>query len=157
GATAAKLGMKEYMYVLHRAPEVMAGSGYSEVADIYASGVTLYRLVNGDSFFSLPPAADVADLIAAGKFPDRSSYRDFVPRQWRIVINKAMNVDAGMRFHSAAEMRYEIERLKAFMNWQERQMANGGAEWTATRDSRSYRVARERFGPNSWHIQVQKG
>lgn len=157
GATLAKLGMKEYMYILHRAPEIMAGSPDSELADIYASGVTLYRIVNGDSFFTLPPAADVSDLVAEGKFPDRSLYRDFVPRQWRVVINKAMNADSTMRFQSAAEMRRAIEKLKAFVNWQERQLSCGGAEWTAVVNGRCYRVAREKVGSNVWRIEVQKG
>lgn len=43
--------VKQYQYLLHLAPEVNSFRDYSCLSDIYACGITFYRLVNGDSFF----------------------------------------------------------------------------------------------------------
>lgn len=152
----SKLGIKEYKYVLHMAPEVSSGGKYSVFADIYACGVTMYRLINGDSFFSVPPADDVADLIAAGRFPDRSHYREFVPRQWRSLINKALSVDPARRFKSAEDMRHAVEHTKACANWYEK-MLNNGTSWISTQDLRCVLVTRRRTSAEVWTIEVKKG
>jgi len=48
--------LKQYQYLLHLAPEVRKFSDYTYQADIYACGMTLYRLVNSDNYIpSLPP------------------------------------------------------------------------------------------------------
>jgi serine/threonine protein kinase len=67
------LGVKAYNYVAHLAPEVRLTGIYTEQADLYACGVTLYRLVNGDTY--LPPvvAPEVSALAAAGKSPTGAS------------------------------------------------------------------------------------
>jgi serine/threonine protein kinase len=41
---------KQYQYRLHLAPEVRKMTDYTQVSDIYACGVALYRLVNGDTY-----------------------------------------------------------------------------------------------------------
>ena len=108
----AKLGIKDYKYVLHLAPEVAGGAPYSVVADIYSCGVTMYRLINGDSFSSMPSGSDIFDLASAGKFPDRTRYREFVPRAWRTLINKTMSVEPNARFRTAEELRHAIESMQ---------------------------------------------
>ncbi|MFW1568050.1 protein kinase domain-containing protein, partial [Vibrio parahaemolyticus] len=42
--------IKGYQYLIHLAPEVSTFADHDELADVYAAGVTLYRLVNGDSY-----------------------------------------------------------------------------------------------------------
>jgi serine/threonine protein kinase len=49
---------KQYQYRLHLAPEVRKMTDYTQVSDIYACGVTLYRLVNGDTYL---PSIDFAE------------------------------------------------------------------------------------------------
>jgi eukaryotic-like serine/threonine-protein kinase len=156
GVNPAKLGMKDYKYVVHMAPEVAAGAPYHVNADIYACGVTMYRLVNGDSFFSVPTGGDLLDLIQAGKFPDRSHYRDFIPRPWRVVINRAMSVEPGSRYPSAADMRHAVESLKARVNWQERRLSNGFL-WTAAHDGRCVAVTLVQRSRKLWEVEVRKG
>uniref|UniRef100_Q01T23 Serine/threonine protein kinase n=1 Tax=Solibacter usitatus (strain Ellin6076) TaxID=234267 RepID=Q01T23_SOLUE len=156
GIDPAKLGIKDYKYVLHLAPEVSAGDPYSVVADVYACGVTMYRLANGDSFFEVPLGADILDLAAAGKFPDRSRYREFIPKPWRVLINRAMNVDPCSRFQTAEELRHALEGVKAFMNWQERALPNG-IRWSAGHDLRCFEVTRQRVGGDEWLVELKKG
>ncbi|MBI1954952.1 MAG: serine/threonine protein kinase, partial [Acidobacteria bacterium] len=84
------LGVKDYAYTLHLAPEVKSPNDYTVLTDIYACGVTLYRLVNGDTFLPTIPPAEVLKLARQGKFPDRTAYRDFVPRPLRLITNRAL-------------------------------------------------------------------
>lgn len=151
-----KLGIKDYKYILHLAPEVAAGAPYSVVSDIYACGLTMYRLVNGDSFFTVPTGADIYCLAAAGKFPDRTQYREFVPKPWRVLINRAMNVNPSARFQDAEELRHSLESMKAFMSWNERAFTNG-IEWTSGHDSRCFDVTRRKTGLNEWLVELKKG
>jgi serine/threonine protein kinase len=156
GVDPAKLGIKDYKYVLHLAPEVAAGAPYTIAADIYACGVTMYRLVNGDSLFAAAFGSDIMDLAAAGKFPDRTTYREFVPRAWRVLINKAMSVQPVSRFQTAEELRHALERMKAFMDWKEK-LLPGGVRWTAKRDGRVFEVSRQQTGSQQWAIEFRKG
>jgi serine/threonine-protein kinase len=156
GVDPLKLGIKDYKYILHLAPEVAHRGMHSVAADIYACGVTMYRLVNGDSFFEVPPGADIYDLAAAGKFPDRSQYREFVPKPWRVLINKAMNVDPRSRFLTAEKLRHALEGLKVFMTWHENALPNG-VRWTSGHLNRCFEVTRQKTGVNEWTVELKKG
>jgi serine/threonine protein kinase len=156
GIDPAKLGIKDYKYVLHLAPEVAAGHPNSVAADIYACGVTMYRLVNGDSFIAVPPGADISDLAAAGKFPDRSHYREFVPKPWRTLINRAMNIDPSVRPGTAEELRHALEGMKACMSWYERILTNG-VRWTSAHDCRICELTRRQIGTDEWLVELKKG
>jgi serine/threonine protein kinase len=107
-----------YGYRAHLAPEVITRDETTHKSDVYALGVTMYRMLNGDAL--LPTYANVLeleDLIVRGKFPNRSSYRPFVPRNLRTIVNRAMNVDPDKRFNSARSMRHAIEQLDIYCDW----------------------------------------
>jgi serine/threonine protein kinase len=156
GIDPTALGMKDYNYVIHQAPEIVRTTDYYIGTDIYACGVTLYRLVNGDSVLPTVPVNEIRGLTQDGKFPDHTRYRDFVPRPLRVIINRAMNVDPSRRFQSASEMRHAVEQVKIEKNWSERILMNG-VEWTCGWNRKCYEVSR-RCGPNNrWEVLVQKG
>ncbi|MBI2169375.1 MAG: serine/threonine protein kinase [Actinobacteria bacterium] len=102
-----------YGYVAHLAPEVLTADETSVQTDVYALGVTAYRMLNGDA--SLPdPAAlpgSLEDAIIAGDFPDRHRFRAHVSERLRRVIRRALSVDPQRRYASAAELRHELERV----------------------------------------------
>jgi len=137
GISPMTIGMKGYLYTLHTAPEVLAGSPSTVQSEIYSCGATLFRLVNGDMFVASPP--DLSAEILAGTFPDRTHYRAFIPRQVRTVINRALNVDPKKRYQSAADLRHAIEQLSTFVNWQEALLTDG-IRWTATAGSKCYEI-----------------
>ncbi|MBK7653191.1 MAG: protein kinase [Flammeovirgaceae bacterium] len=60
--------IKQYQYFLHLAPEVQRVGDYTTLSDIYSCGVTLYRLVNGDSRLPSLPVSDLRELSRRGKF-----------------------------------------------------------------------------------------
>ena len=148
--------LNDFAYVPHLAPEVYLTREYSVASDIYGAGVTLYRLVNGDSFLPSISPAELRQQSIEGKFPNRKLYRDFIPRQLRSIINKAMNVDPTSRFASAEEMRHSLEQVKIEMNWREKALTNG-SQWTCGWGDRIYEVSRTRADRHKWNLEVKKG
>jgi len=149
--------LKKYQYILHLAPEVNEFEDYTNLSDIYACGATFYRLVNGDVFLPRIPVHDARSLALAGKFPDRSKYRHFIPRSVRMVINRALNLDPGDRFQSADDMRHAIEQLSIKVDWEESLLPNGGILWKGQGDIFSYEIQLKQGTKNLWEIETRRG
>ena len=150
------LGVKDYAYILHLAPEIHSGGKYSILSDIYAVGVTLYRLINGDMYLPAIAASEIRQACLDGKYPDRTNYREFVPRAFRVLINRAIDVDPTRRFATAELMRHALEQIVICMNWSEQTMSNG-TRWAAGWDYKCYEVVRTRETSGKWLIETKKG
>ncbi|WP_119789370.1 serine/threonine-protein kinase [Flavobacterium anhuiense] len=101
-------------YIIHRAPETLVGNYINIQTDIYQTGLTFYRLVNGigniKNDFSKYGETKFEELKSKGKIPDTKNYEAFVPQKIRKIINKAVNINPLKRFSSALEMRRELEK-----------------------------------------------
>ena len=99
-------------YRPHLPPEAV-DDGYIQdpLGDVYASGVTLYRLLNGDDmlFSAAKPGADLDALVKAGKFPRRDRWLPHVPAAVRRVVRRAMHLDPSKRPQDADRLRHDIE------------------------------------------------
>lgn len=120
-ATLNKLIIPSIWYGTHAAPETYKNSIATIETDIFALGMTLYRMVNNISdwwhFVSSIPSAQ--KLMKNGKFIDKLPFKPYVPKAVEKIIKKACNADANKRYHSASEMRNAIEKLKYLYNWNE--------------------------------------
>lgn len=115
-----------YGYLTHVAPEVFQGEGTSILTDIYALGVTCYRLVNGDVLLPQPiDQSELQNMALNGQYPDRSQYMPYVTQSLRRTINQAMNVDPGKRFKSASQFRRSLEKIQLLCDWEIRQLRRG--------------------------------
>lgn len=149
--------LKQYQYVLHLAPEVRRLQDYTPLSDIYAAGVTLYRLVNGDSNLPQVTPARAHALARRGEFPPRNGYRDFIPQALRRLINKAMNVDPPLRYQSADEMRHALEHQPLLVDWSEA-IAPTKSTWTGSDAAGlQYEVIKEQQPNRRWAVQTRRG
>ncbi|MEQ8476165.1 MAG: protein kinase [Fulvivirga sp.] len=148
--------LKKYQYWMHLAPEVTSLSDYDYLSDIYSCGMTLYRLVNGDSF--LPPLSigEMRNKALEGKFPNRKAYREFIPVSLKRVINKALNVEPTERFESAEEMRHALEKIDLNHNWVENKLTNG-YRWRSSLGGKLVQLLKVENGNNDWEIELTQG
>jgi eukaryotic-like serine/threonine-protein kinase len=156
GLDLSTLGAKDYAYILHLAPEVILGKPYSVSSDIYACGVTLYRLVNGDSYLPTLLPEEIREACKAGYYPDRAKYRDFVPNPIKRLINKALEIDPAKRFRTAGEMRHALERVAVYMNWRERKLPDG-VQWNCCWLNCCHEVTKRLVDGKGWSLSVRKG
>lgn len=156
GVNLQYLGAKDYAYTMHLAPEVARPDDYGVLSDIYSCGMTLYRLVNGDSILPQLDLQQARALAVQGKYPSRSKYRLFVPRPFRVVINRAINLDPAKRYSSAAEMRHALEATRVELDWSERTLQNG-LLWTSLCDGMYYEVSCRKEHAGIWSVSVKKG
>lgn len=149
-------GVKEYAYVYHIAPEILLGGNFSERSDVYACGVTFYRLINGDNYLQYWDPLNLKKQIVEGKFPNRKRYRYFVTRPIRQIVNKAMNIDPKERYGSALEMRRALEKIEIQMNWKENALENG-VRWVCGWDGKCYEIILIQNNERSFDVKVSKG
>jgi eukaryotic-like serine/threonine-protein kinase len=128
-------GAPPWGYTEHLPPEALAGSGAidSVSGDIYALGVTLYRLLNGDGMMRAlaTNAADIPGLITAGKYPDRTKWQPHLHDRLRRVVRKAMHCEPSRRYASASDLRHALEGVRPMTSWVPVTIAGPGMAWEA--------------------------
>jgi len=106
-------------YATHLAPEFFADKTTTELTDIFASGVTLFRIVNNinDWQGQIKAIKNVDDKIKKGTLISSIGYAPHVPSKIKRVINKACHPNPIKRYQSAQEMRQSIEKLTPSICW----------------------------------------
>lgn len=159
-------------YVPHLPPEVLPNPGYIQdrVGDVWALGMTAYRLLNGDSFLNggrWPAQADLVDGIKKGSVPPREGFSRYIHPRLSRVIKKALMVDPARRFGTATEFRHALERSRPVVGWSE---LVSGEEWIGetgdgSRAWRAYMIVHkssaqfvlEKRGPSGTFRRVSAG
>lgn len=107
-------------YVCHLAPEVFGDATTSGITsaktDVWALGMTLYRLLHGDAFYQQLLAgkthADVRKMITDGGFSRWLDWLPHIPEAWRKFVRKAMHDDTNQRFPTAHAMSQALAKLQ---------------------------------------------
>lgn len=125
-------GMNINFYVSHGAPELRNQLCKPNVlTDIYAFGVTFFRMVNNISNWReiWPYNPDVKHAIQTGDFRRKNLYCPYVPGKIIRIIGKACNPDPQRRYQTAAEMRDALLKLHLCYNWHP--LENSEFNWQA--------------------------
>ena len=106
-------------YVTHFAPEIITSSQMSKLTDIYAMGVTLFRLLNQIQDWTKVVKQDPnhQKKIQRGTLVKSIGCRSFVPDRLCRIVNKATNPTPARRYRSTTEFRQALERLKPVERW----------------------------------------
>lgn len=144
------------MYIAGIPPECHAGVG-SIHSDIYQTGLTLYRAVNGNAFFETQrPAteAETAALTLSGKFPRRDRFMPHVPKRIRTILRTALSVDPSARYQSASEFADALARVDVDLDWVVRTFPDGELSWRADRSGQPAILVELRKAGKRWDIQI---
>lgn len=110
------------LYNSHTPPEARKYSDFSNKADIYQAGLTLYRMCNGNEYFNYMydhwrREGSLGVAIVQGKFPDRKYYLPHIPSKLRKIINKAINIDVDKRYNTILDMINDIAKVEENLDW----------------------------------------
>ena len=111
----------QYQYRYHIAPEVASSKEKENFkTDLYALGVTMHRLINGDeNWLKIIKPTELHKKIIKGKYPDRLNYRPDISLNLVKIINKALNINSLKRYQSAKKMLKDIEKKAIFrFDWE---------------------------------------
>jgi len=103
-------------YRLHVAPETLIQNQVSVLSDIYQTGLTIFRLLNGlglvrNRLTQVGNWDAYNDLVKNGQIVLPKDYQPFVPRSLKAIINKAINPNPTRRFSSPLDFRRSLEKL----------------------------------------------
>lgn len=145
-------------YTYHRAPEVFYNKAYCQQSDIYAIGVTAFRVFNGDSF--IKKNYHILDCIIKGTFPPRDvkAYRLDVPKKLIEVINTSLEVDILKRYTDAHQVRKALNNIRIPIDWI--LSVNNGLKqvWLGKSSSNIYKIeVSKKLLIDRYNIEVFKG
>jgi serine/threonine protein kinase len=127
----ASVGDKKY--APHLAKEIWEGLGTSRRTDVWALGMTLYRLVHGEEWYDTR-APDFL-LIQRGKYAQKLPWLPHVPKQWRNFIRKCLHDDQSHRFQDANGVLSNLANLPVAPNWI-CTYASAATSWSVTEGDR---------------------
>jgi eukaryotic-like serine/threonine-protein kinase len=131
-------------YADHLAKEVHAGKGTSIRSDIWAFGMTLYRLIHGRWWYQSHQSPSVS--VPKGGFAKKLKWLPHVPDEWRRLIRKALHDDPHSRFQTVDDLQNALAGVPA-PAWN----CNVGADtvsWTTLKAGRRYEVVWDVSHPN---------
>lgn len=106
-------------YYTHAAPETFTSSMATVGTDIFAFGMTFYRMLHHISNWAefIAEIPNYESLIERGRLIDKLKFSPHIPQQLVRIIRKACHCDPDKRFASASEMRNALEKLKPKYSW----------------------------------------
>lgn len=102
------------VYCSLRPPESLESNLVNRSFDIYAVGVLLYRMCNGDEYFYKSwekCGEDIWRRIRDGKFPNRNYFLPHIPIQLRKIIKKALEVKPENRYTNCIDFMNALAKI----------------------------------------------
>jgi eukaryotic-like serine/threonine-protein kinase len=134
-------------YSDHLAPEVHQDDLTSAQSDVWALGMTIYRLLHGHPFYQAHfTGIDIPESIKNGRFASCLPWLPHIPNAWRKFIRKAMHDDTAQRFKTGFAMCQAGASLSIEPGW-ECDYTPKKAHWKRKKGNRQIEVTREVLSP----------
>lgn len=117
----------------HLAIEIHEGKGTSTKTDIWALGMTTYRLLHGHHWYQAGPLPRT--LVPDGRFATKLPWLPHVPKAWRRLIRKAMHDDSSKRFQTTQNVLDAFAELPVLPDWTI-VLDDIKVEWSCSRNDR---------------------
>ncbi|MDH6354605.1 serine/threonine protein kinase [Dysgonomonas sp. PH5-45] len=139
-------------YKPHQPLEVIEGQPMDKLSDIYAMGVTFYRLLNNTNNlpFTFSTKEEWMKAVKKDLFPSRV-FLPHIPEKVIKILNKAIHKKKNSRFQNCTVFRQSIEKLNFNIDW----FLVDTDNWTGINDKDNYALSkyRKRTG---WVIDFKK-
>jgi hypothetical protein len=99
--------------IAYMSPEQARGLPVDGRSDCYSLGVVLYELVTGRAPFTAPTTTDLLVAILEREPPPLRSGARGLPPQLEWIIEKSLEKDPNLRYQTIADLRVDLQRLKA--------------------------------------------
>jgi serine/threonine protein kinase/Flp pilus assembly protein TadD len=99
--------------VAYMSPEQARGQTVDARSDLWSLGVVLYEMVSGSRPFDGPTTPIIFDALLNKTPPSVRERNPQVPAELERIIGELLEKDRGLRYRSAAELRGDLERLRA--------------------------------------------
>jgi len=105
-------------YRPHQPLEVIEGNPMNKLSDIYATGITFYRLLNNTNKlpFTFKTIDEWKKAVKKDQFPLRQ-YLPHIPEKVLKVLHKSIHKSASTRFQTCTVFRQAIEKLNFHIDW----------------------------------------
>jgi eukaryotic-like serine/threonine-protein kinase len=139
-------------YRPHQPLEVIEGNPMDKLSDIYASGITFYRLLNNTNKlpFTFATKDEWKKAVKKDLYPPRQ-YLPHIPEKAIKILNKSIHKVKGTRFQNCIEFRQALEKLNFSIDW----VYVDDDNWTGNSKTDNYIITkyRKRTG---WVIDYKK-
>ena len=99
--------------IAYMSPEQARGLAVDGRSDCYSLGVVLYELVTGRAPFAAPTTSDLLVAILEREPPSLRVAARALPPPLEWIIEKALEKDPNLRYQTIADLRVDLQRLKA--------------------------------------------
>jgi len=139
-------------YRPHQPLEVIEGNPMDRVSDIYATGITFYRLLNNTNKldFTFTTIDDWKKAVKRDKFPPRI-FLPHIPEKVIKILKKSIHKTKETRYQNCNDFRQAIDRLNFDIDWVQVDDDN----WTGHSNGTNYEIIKfkKRKG---WTIDFKK-
>jgi eukaryotic-like serine/threonine-protein kinase len=134
-------------------------TGTTSKSDIWALGITLFRLLHGQVWYKEAPRP--SDLIKAGGFADSLKWLPHIPKGWRTVIRKMLNDSTADRYQNANQVLSAIALLPVEPIWTAN-VNDDTVRWEQTKGQRRLlvewkRISQRKHQWEAWSEPLGKG